>query len=199
MFFRKIYVEVIRIFFTFSQFFPGKTGDILRRLTIVNFFKKKGSNISLRMGVEITGFKNIEIGNNVFFERYSSINANDGDIKIGNNVSFNYNTNINASDKGIIEIGNDVTVGQNTVIRASDHEYKNINVPIKYQGHTGGKIIIGNGVWVGANCVITRNTKIGNHSIVNAGSIITRDVDAYSIVGGNPAKLIKKLSNDRKN
>ena len=194
MFFRKIYKEIIRIFFPFCQFFPGTTGVIFRRLTIVNFFKKRGSNISLEIGIEITGFKNIKIGNNVHFARYSSIHANnDGEIKIGNNVAFNYNTNINAANKGVIEIGDDVTIGQNTVIRASDHEYNNINVSIRYQGHTGGKIIIGKDVWIGANCVITRNTRIGNHSIINAGSIVTRDVDAYSIAGGNPAKQIKMI------
>ena len=182
----------------FFQFFPGKTGIILRRTAIGGFLKKKGSNLNLGIGIEITGFKNIEIGDNVYFERYSSINANEGIVRIGNNVAFNYNTNINAANEGVIEIGDNVTFGQNTVIRASDHEYKDINIPIRDQGHTGGEIIIGNEVWIGANCVITRNIKIGNHSIINAGSVVTRDIEEYSIFGGNPAKLIKKISDTKK-
>ena len=197
MFFKKFFKEIIKILFIFIQFFPGKTGRILRRLVVASFFKKKGSNVNLEIGVEITGFKNIELGDNIHFGRYSSINANDGKIKIGNNVGVNYNTNINASNNGLIEIGDNVTFGQNIVIRASDHEYKNTDIPIADQGHTGGKIIIGNDVWVGANTVITRNTNIGSHCIINAGSVVTRDVESNSIFGGNPAKLIKKLPNKK--
>ena len=174
------------------QHFPGATGVVLRKILIVNFFKKKGFKISLDNGVEITGFKNIIIGNNVNFVRYSSINANDGKIEIGNNVNINYNTNINASNNGEIKIGNNVSIGQNSVIRASDHKYEEKNVPIIDQGHSPGKIIIGDDIWIGANCVITKNVSIGSHSIINAGSIVTRDVEENSIVGGNPTKLINK-------
>ena len=59
------------------------------------------------------------------------------------------------------------------------------------QGHPGGTIIIENDVWMGANTTITRNVKIGSHSIVGAVAVVTKDVDPYSIVGGVPSKLIK--------
>ena len=192
MIIKKFFRELLKILFTLIQYFPGATGVILRKVLIVNFFKKKGSKISLDKGVEITGFKNIIIGNNVNFVRYSSINANDGKIEIGNNVNINYNTNINASNNGEIKIGNNVTIGQNCVIRASDHKYELKNVPIIDQGHSPGKIIIGEDIWIGANCVITKNVSIGSHSIINAGSIVTRDVEKNSIVGGNPAKIVSK-------
>ena len=69
------------------------------------------------------------------------------------------------------------------------HEYKNTDIPIVDQGHTGGKIIIGNDVWVGANTVITRNTNIGSRCIINAGSVVTRDVPDFGLITGNPGKL----------
>jgi len=47
-------------------------------------------------------------------------------------------------------------------------------------------------VWIASNCVITANTKIGKGSVVAAGSVVTKDVEPYSVVGGVPAKLIKK-------
>ena len=58
MFFKKFFKDIIKILFIFIQFFPGKTGRILRKLVVVSFFKKKGSNVNLEIGVEITGFKN---------------------------------------------------------------------------------------------------------------------------------------------
>ena len=51
---------------------------------------------------------------------------------------------------------------------------------------------IGNDVWIGANVIILPGVTINDHSVIAAGSIVTKDVEAYSIVGGSPAKLIKK-------
>jgi len=139
------------------------------------------------------GGGNIEIGDNVSIMRYSALYANDnGKIKIGNNVSINSNVCIGGADDGEIEIGDYVLIGQNVVLRASDHEHSSVEIPIMKQGHTGGKIIIEDGVWIGANAIITRNTKIGAHTIIAAGSVVTHDVDPYTIVAGVPAKIIKR-------
>ena len=78
------------------------------------------------------------------------------------------------------------------VLRASDHIYDRVDVPIYKQGHTGGYIIIENDVWIGANVVITKDVKVGAHSIIGAGSVVTSDVEPYSVFAGVPAKLIKK-------
>jgi galactoside O-acetyltransferase len=92
-----------------------------------------------------------------------------------------------------------VLIAQNVVLRASDHEYSDIDIPINQQGHTGGQIIIGNDCWIGANAVIARNVKIGDHSIVAAGAVVTKDVEPFAIVGGVPAKLIRKRTLLKKN
>ena len=60
------------------------------------------------------------------------------------------------------------------------------------QGATSGQIIIGNDVWLAANVVILPNVEIGEGAIVGAGSIVTKNVDPYTIVCGNPAKYISK-------
>ncbi|HQT26384.1 MAG TPA: acyltransferase, partial [Burkholderiales bacterium] len=80
---------------------------------------------------------------------------------------------------------------QNVVIRAADHAHSSTSEAISKQGHAGGTIIIEDGVWIGANVVVTRNVRIGEHSIVAAGAVVTRDVPPYSIVGGVPARLMK--------
>lgn len=59
-----------------------------------------------------------------------------------------------------------------------------------------GDIIIGNDVWFGRECVIMPGVKIGDGSIIAAYSVVTKDVEPYSVVGGNPARFIKKRFND---
>lgn len=76
--------------------------------------------------------------------------------------------------------------------RASNHTFDNLDLPIIEQGHTYGEIIIEDDVWIASNCVVTANTRIGKSSIIAAGSVVTKDVEPYSIVGGVPAKLIRK-------
>ena len=174
-------------------YFPGSSGNMLRRLLYKVRLSSLGTKLYTEIGFRLTCPRNIVIGNNADFMRDCSLNSCNGKINIGDNIAVNQNVDINSSDGGFIEIGNDVSIGNNVVIRAADHIYKNKSKKINQSGHVGGKIIIGNNVWIGANCVITRNIRIGNHSIINAGSIVTRDVDAYSIVGGNPAKQIKMI------
>lgn len=57
---------------------------------------------------------------------------------------------------------------------------------------SAGKIIIGDDCWIAANAVITSGVVIGSHSIVGAGAVVTSDIEPYSIIGGVPARLIKK-------
>ncbi len=174
---------------------PGYTGRILRSWFLKRKVKKVGAKLSISEGFSITiqWGGEIELGNNISIMRLSSIHANnEGFLQLGNNISINSNTCIDASNKGKIVIGDNVLIAQNVVIRASDHAHQSIDIPIIQQGHAGGEIIIDNDVWIGANAVITRNVKIGSHSIIAAGSVVTKDVEPYSIVGGVPAKLIKK-------
>ena len=64
-------------------------------------------------------------------------------------------------------------------------------------GYSKGDIIIKNDVWIGVNCTILDGITIGNGAVIAAGSVVTRDVPAYAIVGGNPAKIIKyRFSSD---
>jgi len=175
------------------SYWPGTSGFLLRSWWYRRKIKKIGVNFRSGIGLVVTGGGNIEIGDNVSIMRYSALYANDnGKIRIGNNVSINSNVCIGAADDGEIEIGDYVLIGQNVVLRASDHEHSSVTIPIMKQGHTGGKIIIEDGVWIGANAIITRNTKIGAHTIIAAGSVVTHDVDPYTIAAGVPAKIIKR-------
>lgn len=114
-----------------------------------------------------------------------------GKLLIGNNFTMNSNSQLGASF-GKIVIGNDCAIAPNCVLRASNHNYENPDMPFRSQGHTYGEIIIEDDVWISSNSVITANTKIGRSSIIGAGSVVTKDVEPYSIMGGVPARLIRK-------
>jgi len=67
-----------------------------------------------------------------------------------------------------------------------------LNKPIRDQGHRPGEIIVEDDVWLGANVTVIGSVRVGQGAVVAAGAVVTKDVEPYSIVGGVPAKFIKK-------
>lgn len=98
---------------------------------------------------------------------------------------------------GDITMGNGVRVASHASMYGFNHGFVSTDIPVFRQPCTVQGIIIGDDVWIGANAVILDGVQIGSHSIVAAGAVVTRDVPAYSIVGGNPARLIRsRLAGD---
>jgi acetyltransferase-like isoleucine patch superfamily enzyme len=92
-----------------------------------------------------------------------------------------------------------IRIGQNCLIasgsRFIDHNHGiELGTPMKLQPEVSAPIVVGSDVWIGANCVVLKGVTIGDGAIVAAGSIVTKSVDAYTIVGGAPAKLIRVRS-----
>lgn len=89
-------------------------------------------------------------------------------------------------------IGEDVMMGPNVTILTHNHRFDSISIPMRLQGFEEYKpVTIEDDVWVGQQVIILPGTHIGRGSIIGAGSVVTKDVEPYSIVGGNPAKLIR--------
>ena len=176
----------------FVRNIPGKIGIIIRR----NYWKTKlGKAGKFTMGIEcaILNPGNIYIGDDVnILSRVSLYAHGNGLIKIDNGSCININVSINASQNGSIIIGENVIIGPNVVFRASNHNFKDLSIPMKFQGHTGGKIIICDDVWIGANVTIVPNVYIGKGAIIGAGAVVTKNIPQFSICGGVPAKIIKK-------
>lgn len=171
---------------------PGRSGRILRGTHFAMSVSRCGARPVLGQGVEVTGGSSMEIGDNFVLNRHGELHSERGRLRIGNNVAIGANSCIASSDGGSIVIKDDVIIAQNVVVRAADHSHKRLDVAIRYQGHEGGEIVIGEGVWIGANAAVMRNVHIGAHSIVAAGAVVTRDVEPFSIVGGVPARLLRK-------
>ena len=89
-----------------------------------------------------------------------------------------------------VSIGNNVIMGPDVKIYSRNHQYDRLDIPIQQQGKNYYKTTIANDVWIGANVIITAGCTIGNHVIIAAGAVVTKDVPDYAIVGGVPAKTI---------
>jgi len=92
---------------------------------------------------------------------------------------------------GGVEIGERTLIGYRTQIISSDHTIPPLGEPFPISGDKHGKILIGNDVWIGANCIITSNVTIGDGAVIAGGSVVTKNVPENAIYGGVPAKLIK--------
>ena len=84
-------------------------------------------------------------------------------------------------------------------IVANNHTFSDTEKPMCFQGSVEGKTptIIDDDCWIGLRVIMTPGLHIGKGCILAAGSVVTKDVEPYSIVGGNPAKLIKNRKNEK--
>ena len=86
-------------------------------------------------------------------------------------------------------------MGPDVQIYTRNHRYDRIDIPMYEQGESEIKEVkIGNDVWIGARSIILPGVTIGDGAVIAAGSIVTKDVESYAVVGGNPAKIIKYRS-----
>lgn len=110
-------------------------------------------------------------------------------MKIGSNVFIN--SNLLAMARGGITIEDDVQIAGNVSLLTNNHDpYDRMILPCK-------PILIKKGAWIGANVVVLRGISIGEHAIVGAGSVVTKDVPDYAVVVGNPAKVVKMLDPEK--
>lgn len=126
--------------------------------------------------------KNVNIEKGVFFGKGTN-------ISIGNNSGIG----LKATVQGPLIIEDNVMMGPEVIIYTKNHNIEDTNIPMVNQGETKPKLVhIKDDVWIGARVVILPGVTIGKGSVIGACALITKDVEPYSIMGGVPAKLIKK-------
>ncbi len=111
------------------------------------------------------------------------------DVYIGPGADF-------VSDSKTIKIGDKVLFGPNVSIRTDNHNISSIGRFIydskKYFLQDDEEIVIEDDVWIGARVVILKGVRIGRGSVIAAGTVLTRSVPPYSVVGGVPGKIIRE-------
>ncbi len=168
------------IYYGFAQHLPKSTNPILgsaaksiRRFLCKRIFSASGYGLNVENGV--------------YFGKGS-------DFKVGNEVGLGSNFK---SLNRIVTIGNYLMMGEDILFLGGGHNHADINIPMMYQG--GEKktpLKINDDVWIGARVIILPGCKeIGKGVIIGAGSVVTKDIPDYAIVGGNPAVVIRYRNN----
>ncbi len=160
------------IYHYFAQFLPGlslpfgKISKKIRYILVKQIFKKCGKNVNVERKAYFQNGFNVEIGDN------SGIGVN---AWISNNTI----------------IGSNVLMGPDVVIFSGSHKFKSKNKFINQQGYDiPNPVVIENDVWIGTRVIIMPGIRISTGAVIGAGSIVTKNVEPYSIVAGNPARVI---------
>lgn len=134
-------------------------------------------------------YRKFWLGDYSVVESFACINNAVGDVIIGNHTRVGlHNTII-----GPVSIGNHVNLAQGITITALNHNFTDAGKRIDEQGISTKEVVLEDDIWIGANAVILPGVTIGEHSVVAAGAIVTKDVPPHSLVAGVPAKVIRQI------
>jgi len=154
-------------------------------------FKKIGENVIFEKGVLVFHPENISIGSNVYIGHntilkgyYKNEMIINGHTWIGQCCFFH--------SAGGINIGQGVGIGPMVKILTSVHKEAELSMPVLFSDLNFEKVIIEDGCDIGIGSIILPGVKIGEGSIVGAGSVVTKDVEPHTVVAGNPAKVLRK-------
>ena len=146
---------------------PGRIGMAIRYI----YYKRKCPSLGKRVRI---------------FEDVVLVNAEN--IRIGRSTFINRSTLIHG--RGGVSIGENVLIGPGVFITSTNHGYRRRDKIIQEQGFESQKITIEDDVWIGARSIVLPGVRISRGAVVAAGAVVTKDVDEYTVVGGNPAGLI---------
>jgi acetyltransferase-like isoleucine patch superfamily enzyme len=158
----------------------------------------KLANIQLGSGVEVdpsSTINNVILGKNVkIAKRCSIFGSEDFQLEIGANSYVGMNSFINGY-KAKVLIGKNVSIAQNVCIMVDSGPNASVNMQ-KVFPIVKGPITIESNCWIGTNSIIMPNVTLGEYCIVAANSFVNRSFSPFSIIGGNPATLIRSFSSE---
>ena len=161
----------------------------VRMLAPLYQHRGKHSVIHRSVRMDTPPYRKFSLGDYSVIESYSCVNNAVGDVIIGDHTRVGlHNTII-----GPVTIGHHVNLAQGITVTALNHNFSDTGKRIDEQGITTAPVVIEDDIWIGANAVILPGVKIGNHSVVAAGAVVTKDVPPHTLVAGVPAKVIKQL------
>lgn len=151
-----------------SSSFPGFAWTKPLRRSVVARFMKVASDSNIERRAYIGGGKGVSLGS-------------------GSGIG------VLAQLHGAVEIGENVLMGPEVMIFARNHRFSDVGAPIKEQGYSEERPVkVGDDVWIGARAIILPGVHIGAGSIIGAGAVVSRSVEPYSVVVGNPARVVKQ-------
>jgi acetyltransferase-like isoleucine patch superfamily enzyme len=196
---------------------PTPAGLVLRGLFYRLILRMHGW-AAIENGVRLRFASNIRLGHGAYLDQGVYLHATPGGIEIGANTIIMHGAvlhvyNFRNIPRSHIHIGRDSLVGEYSVIRgqggvqigdrvytspftqiiAVNHVFDDPARPFVEQGITAQGIVIEDDVWLGAGAIVTDGVRIGRGAVVAAGAVVTQDVPPYTVVGGIPARPLKKI------
>jgi acetyltransferase-like isoleucine patch superfamily enzyme len=200
----------------------GALGLILRQKLLPGLFKRAGkkivfgSDVVLRSpgaielgekvvisdGAIVDGRSNSEtgmtIGDRSIIGQRAMVLCKEGQITIGNDVGVGACSGLYAVGTNKLEIGDNCLIGPYTYFGGTMYHHDDIDTPMRLQGHDlRGGIKVGEDCWFGAGVSVMDGVTIGNGAIVASGAVVTADVPPFAVVGGVPAKVIRRRDEHR--
>lgn len=163
------------------------TPKIISYPDFVPKLRAMGTNVEFAPGVTIITPENVSVGDNVLFNIGCHVQAS-SPVTIGSKTHFAPYCIL----YGPLEVGDKCAVAAHTVFASIGHTYDRPEIPFVDQPAQKAPIVLEDNVWIGANASIIAGVRIGTGSIVGAGAVVTHDVEPYSVVGGVPARLIRR-------
>ena len=161
----------------------------VRMLAPLYQHRGKCSKIHRSVRMDTPPYRKFSLGDYSVVESFSCINNAVGDVVVGDHTRVGlHNTII-----GPVTIGSHVNLAQGITVTALNHNFAEKDLRIDEQGVSTNPVTIGNDIWIGANAVILPGVTIGDHSVVAAGAVVTKDVPPHTLVAGVPAKIIKEI------
>jgi acetyltransferase-like isoleucine patch superfamily enzyme len=139
----------------------------------------------------------LEIGAHVLLEPGVWITAPDAArVRVGRGTFLNQGVMVAALER--VEIGEQCMLANGCLVTDADHRFDDPDRPVPWQGFTSrGPTRIGGNVWLGANVVVTSGVTIGERCVIGANSVVTRDIPAFSVAAGVPAKVLRPIEHRR--
>lgn len=168
------------------RYWKNKLGTVKSRIAI-------GNHVTFQAPSHLHFGKGISIGDYTYFlpcTRFAGVSYNP-QIIVGDNCWIGKRNSFAAINK--VQIGNNVLFAGYVHITDHSHGYEDINLPVmKQKLISKGPVIIEDDCWLGFGCEVLSGVHIGKHCIVAARAVVTKDVPSYSIVAGNPARIVKR-------
>ena len=176
MLFRIVPVCLARILLRFFRWSDSFIGYGMRYLCVNRLSKSCGKKVLIFPGCILHWLENCRIGENVTIHDFCYIDA-----------------------IGSVTIGDNTRIAHNCSIITGQHQYDVEGKTIIDSGYVWEPVSIGNDVWIGAGAVILQGITINDGAVIGANSVVTKDVEAYTIVAGNPARVIRKRFSNKDN
>lgn len=139
--------------------------------------------------------RGVMLGDNVTIARGTVIQATGVMTRLGVGLEMGANANLGhysfVGAAGGVRIGANVLIGQRVSFHSENHTFAHTDVPIKAQGVTQQGIVIEEDCWLGAGTIFLDGVTVARGSVIAAGSVVTKDVAPFSVMGGVPARLIR--------